>query len=340
MYYVNNERNGERVLDAATNLALEYYLLNEKILDEPILLFYTNENAIIIGKNQNTYEEINQDYIDEHGIEVIRRFSGGGAVYHDMGNVSFCFITEDDGNSFRDFKKFTQPVIEALHKLGATGAQLEGRNDLLIDGKKFSGNAMYSNKGRLTAHGTLMFDLDTDVATHALRPKEDKFKSKGIKSVRSRITNIKPYVDEAYRDMDIFEFRNLLLKTIFDVENVEDVKQYHLTEEDWEKVDAFKAQYTGNDAWNYGANPAFEIKNSARTSVGQIDFNLNVKDNQIEAIKINGDFFGLGEINDVEEKLLHTPYKRQDLLNVFDSIDLNFYFGKISKEELVDLMLS
>ncbi|RLK64210.1 lipoate--protein ligase [Atopobacter sp. AH10] len=340
MYYVNNERKGKKIVDAATNLAIEYFLLNEKHLDEPILLFYTNENAIIIGKNQNTYEEVQQDYIDEHHIEVVRRFSGGGAVYHDMGNVCFCFITDDDGESFRNFAKFTQPVIDALHKMGATGAKLEGRNDLLIDGKKFSGNAMYSNKGRLTAHGTIMYDLDTEVATHALRPKQDKIKSKGIKSIRSRMTNIKPYVNEEYQNMDIFEFRNVLLKNIFGVDSIEEVKQYVLTDEDWERIEAFKAKYTGNPDWNYGANPKFDIHNSKRTTAGQVDFSLNVVNNKIDTVKINGDFFGLGEISDVEDKLLGTPYRRQDLMEVFESVDLKHYFGNVTAEDLTNLILA
>ena len=113
--------------------------------------FILTKMRLSSGKNQNTIEEINQDGVDKLGVQVVRRFSGGGAVYHDMGNICFCFITEDDGDSFRDFGKFTEPVIEALHKMGATGAELQGRNDLLIDGKKFSGKCDVLKHGRLTA---------------------------------------------------------------------------------------------------------------------------------------------------------------------------------------------
>ena len=143
MIFVDNGNN----YDAATNIALETYLVENRLVDEPILLFYINKPSIIIGRNQNTIEEVNQPYIEENGIQVVRRMSGGGAVYHDLGNFSFCFIKDDDG-SFRDFKSFTEPVIAALHTMGASGAELLGRNDLLIDGKKFSGNAMYSKNGR------------------------------------------------------------------------------------------------------------------------------------------------------------------------------------------------
>lgn len=150
MIYVPNENNDPRV-----NLAIENYLLDEMRTDEPILLFYINEPSIIIGRNQNTFEEINQEYVDEHGIHVVRRLSGGGAVYHDLGNLNYSFITPDDGNSFRNFAKFTEPVIKALHDMGVENAHLKGRNDLVIDDMKFSGNAMYSTNGRMYAHGTL-----------------------------------------------------------------------------------------------------------------------------------------------------------------------------------------
>ena len=189
MYFVDNGNN----YDASLNIALETYLVENRLVDEPILLFYINDPSIIVGRNQNTIEEVNQAYVEEKGIRVVRRMSGGGAVYHDRGNFSFCFIKDDDG-SFRDFASFTQPVIEALHKMGAKGAELKGRNDLLIDDKKFSGNAMYAKNGRMTAHGTILFDADLDEVTKALKPRKEKFESKGIKSVRSLVTNIKHYV--------------------------------------------------------------------------------------------------------------------------------------------------
>ncbi|MGY3724800.1 lipoate-protein ligase A [Granulicatella balaenopterae] len=340
MYYVKNQRNGQEIYDATVNLAIEYYLLSEKKLDEPILLFYINKNAIIIGKNQNTYEEINQDAVDKLGVQVVRRFSGGGAVYQDMGNICFCFLTEDDGNSFRDFGKFTQPVIEALHQMGATGAELKGRNDLLIEGKKFSGNAMYANMGRMTAHGTLMLDLNVDVLPQLLRPKEEKIASKGIKSVRSRVTNIKPYLAPEYQHIDILSFREALLKKIYQVDSVEEVKEYVLTEEDWEKIELLRQQYFNNPDWNYGKNPKFQLKQSKRTAVGQVEFSLNIEDNHIKDIKITGDFFGLGEISDVEEALRGVAFERSAVTNVFEEINLKKYFGNIEAKELADLLFN
>ena len=169
MIFVPNENHDPRI-----NLAIEQYLLQEMPLDEPILLFYINEPSIIIGRNQNTLEEINRDYVEENGIHVVRRLSGGGAVYHDFGNLNFSFIMPDDGDSFRDFAKVTQPIIQALHELGVAGAELKGRNDLVIDGMKFSGNAMYATNGRMFAHGTIMFDSDINEVVNALKVKKDK----------------------------------------------------------------------------------------------------------------------------------------------------------------------
>ena len=214
MYFVDNGNN----YDASLNIALETYLVENRLVDEPILLFYINDPSIIVGRNQNTIEEVNQAYVEEKGIRVVRRMSGGGAVYHDRGNFSFCFIKDDDG-SFRDFASFTQPVIQALHKMGAKGAELKGRNDLLIEDKKFSGNAMYAKNGRMTAHGTILFDADLEEVTKALKPRKEKFESKGIKSVRSRVTNIKPYVSPEYQKLTTEEFRDLLLLEIFGVES-------------------------------------------------------------------------------------------------------------------------
>ena len=335
MIYIDNGPH----YDAATNIALETYLVENKLVDEPILLFYINENAIIIGRNQNTLEEVNQPYIEEKQIEVVRRMSGGGAVYHDKGNVSFCFIKDDDG-SFRDFESFTKPVIEALHRLGATGAKLEGRNDLLIDGKKFSGNAMYAKDGRMTAHGTLLFNSDLEEVTRALKPREEKIASKGIKSIRSRVTNIAPYVDDQYKQLTIEEFRDVLLLEIFGVETKEQVPQYYLTDEDWAKVEAIKNERFGNWNWNYGESPAFELTSRHKFPFGLVDFRFNVEQGRVKAVKIYGDFFGLGDIQDVEEQFVGLKFTKAAFTQAFDTIDVNKYFGRVTKEELLEMLFN
>ena len=335
MIFVDNGQN----YDADLNIALETYLVENKLVDEPILLFYINKPSIIVGRNQNTAEEINQTYVDEHGINVVRRMSGGGAVYHDLGNVSFCFIKDDDG-SFRDFASFTKPVIQALHKMEATGAVLEGRNDLLIDGKKFSGNAMYAKDGRMTAHGTILFDSDLDEVTNALKPRKAKIESKGVKSIRSRVTNLKPYVSEEYKDLTIEEFRDRLLLEIFGVDRREDVPELKLTDKDWEGVMKIREERMGNWDWNYGQSPDFQYEQSHKFPFGFVDVRFNVRQGKMQDVRIYGDFFGLGNISDVEAKLEGVKYERQAVIEALKDVDVVHYFGKTTVEEIVELIFA
>ena len=308
MLFVPNENNDPRI-----NLAIEIFLLQEMKVDEPILLFYINEPSIIIGRNQNTIEEINKDYVDAHGIHVVRRFSGGGAVYHDFGNLNFSFIMPDDGNSFRDFEKLTKPIVQALHEMGVEGAQLKGRNDLVIDDMKFSGNAMYATNGRMFAHGTIMFDSDINEVVNALKVRKDKIESKGIKSIRSRVTNIKPFLPKDKQDMTTEAFREEILLKIFGVDSVDQVKTYTLTEEDWVKINEISDKYYRNWDWNYGKSPAFDIERRKRFPIGSIEVRFNVQEGKITEAKIYGDFFGLGDIADVEQAFIGTRYDKSAL---------------------------
>lgn len=333
MIFVPNEENDPRI-----NLAIETYLLKEKPLDEPILLFYINDPSIIIGRNQNTIEEINKEYVEEHGIHVVRRLSGGGAVYHDHGNLNFSFIMPDDGNSFRDFAKLTQPIIQALHELGVEGAELKGRNDLVINDMKFSGNAMYATNGRMFAHGTLMFDSDIDEVVNTLKVRKDKIESKGIKSVRSRVTNIKPFLPADKQGMTTEEFRQEILLKIFGVSSVDQIKTYELTDEDWQAINKISDEYYRNWDWNYGKSPEFNLERRHRFPIGSIEMKMDVSDGVIKEIKIFGDFFGLGEIKDVEAILTGVKYEKAAIVAAVDQIDVKKYFGNIEKDDLVRLL--
>lgn len=333
MLFVPNENNDPRI-----NLAIEIFLLQEMKVDEPILLFYINEPSIIIGRNQNTIEEINKDYVDDHGIHVVRRFSGGGAVYHDFGNLNFSFIMPDDGNSFRDFEKLTKPIVQALHEMGVEGAQLKGRNDLVIDDMKFSGNAMYATNGRMFAHGTIMFDSDINEVVNALKVRKDKIESKGIKSIRSRVTNIKPFLPKDKQDMTTEAFREEILLKIFGVDSVDQVKTYTLTEEDWVKINEISDKYYRSWDWNYGKSPAFDIERRKRFPIGSIEVRFNVQEGKITEAKIYGDFFGLGDIADVEQAFIGTRYDKSALKDVIDQIDVKKYFGNITPEDLLELV--
>lgn len=334
MIFVSNNE----ITDPRINLAIETYLVQEMPLEEPILLFYINEPSIIIGRNQNTIEEINKEYVEANGIHVVRRLSGGGAVYHDEGNLNFSFIMPDDGESFRNFAKVTQPIIDALHDMGVEGAELKGRNDLVIDDKKFSGNAMYATNGRMFAHGTLMFDSDVNEVVNALKVRKDKIESKGIKSIRSRVTNIKPYLTDTHQNMSTKDFRQEVLLKIFETSNLDDVNVYELTDEDWVKINEISDKLYRNWDWNYGRSPEFDLVRRERFGIGSIEAKMNVSQGTIQDIRIFGDFFGLGEISDVEKALTGVKYEKAAIEAAVETIDVKTYFGNIEPADLVNLI--
>jgi lipoate-protein ligase A len=328
MLFIDNKG----ITDPRINLAIEEYALKNLDINETYLLFYINEPSIIIGKNQNTIEEINTEYVEANGIHVVRRLSGGGAVYHDLGNLNFSFITKDDGNSFHNFRKFTEPVIAALKKLGVN-AELSGRNDIVVDGRKISGNAQFATRGRMFSHGTLLFNSEIDHVVSALKVKKDKIESKGIKSIRSRVANISEFLS---KKITIEEFRIALLQSIFG--NKTQIPEYKLTEEHWEKIHQLSKERYQNWEWNYGKSPKFNLQHSHRFPIGQIDIRLEVNKGYIENCKIFGDFFGVGDVIDIEERLKGVRYERAAIEEALKNVDLKHYFGNISPEEFYNLI--
>ncbi|GMA52208.1 lipoate--protein ligase [Alicyclobacillus contaminans] len=329
MRFIDNQG----ITDPRVNLAIEEYAVKHLDIDETYLLFYINQPSIIIGKNQNTFEEINAEYVREHGIVVVRRLSGGGAVYHDLGNLSFSFITRNDGNSFNNFRKFTEPVIEALRALGVP-AELSGRNDILAGGRKISGNAQFATRGRMFSHGTLMLNTDIDAVVQALRVKADKIESKGIKSIRSRVANISEFLD---KPMDIHQFRQWLLEFIFRGQSP--IPEYKLTEEDWRQIRKISEERYQNWDWNYGKSPAFNVQRSHRFPIGSIDVRLFVERGVIQSCKIYGDFFGVGDVADLEQRITGVRCDHDALAAALDGIDLTHYFGQITKDEFLNLIV-
>ncbi|WP_368654528.1 lipoate--protein ligase [Ornithinibacillus sp. 4-3] len=322
------------ITDPYINLAIEEYILQNFGNEDTYLLFYINGPCIIIGRNQNSVEEINTDYVDSNGIKVVRRLSGGGAVYQDLGNLNFSFITKDDGESFHNFAKFTQPVVKALNRLGVP-AELIGRNDLVVEGRKISGNAQFSTKGRMFSHGTLIYDSEIEHIVSSLNVSKEKIESKGIKSIRSRVANISEYLTEK-KTME--EFVEILLCYIFDVADVKDVPKYELTEKDWENIYEISKKRYQKWEWNFGKSPAFNIKASHKFPSGLLDVRLDVKKGIIENCKIYGDFFGLGDVKDIEEKLIGVRHERKALEEALTDVDVPYYLGKIQKEDLIHLI--
>lgn len=316
------------------NLAFEEYCFRNLPSEEDYVILWINGPAIIVGKNQNTIEEINPEYVREHDIKVVRRVTGGGAVYHDLGNLNFSIITNVSGAEKIDFGKINIPMLKSLEKLGIN-AVLSGRNDLTIDGKKFSGIAQSVWRKRVLNHGTILFDTDLSVLSNALNVKQDKIESKGVKSVKARVTNIRPYLTE---DVDILTFKELLLKNIFQLEGLEP-EEYILSDDQKEAIDKLYNEKYNTWEWNYGESPEFDYKNYKRFPFGSIDLRLQVKGGVLSDVKIYGDFFGTEDVQKLEEALKGLKYHRDTIKEALINQPLEKYFGGISQEEFLDLVL-
>ena len=328
MIFIDNEG----VTDPKLNLALEEYALRNFSNNSDYLLFYINEPSIIIGRNQNTLEEINQEYIEENNIHVVRRISGGGAVYHDFGNLNFSFMTDYEFNKLNNFKQFTAPIVKILNDMGIP-AEMKGRNDIVANDKKISGNAQFSSVKRMFSHGTLLFDSDLSEVTKALNVKMSKIKSKGHKSARSRVANIIEFLKEP---MSTTEFRQKILDGLF--EEKTDFETYKLSDDEWKAVHELKKEKYDNWDWNYGKSPKFDIQRTKRFKGGEIDLRIKVKKGgQIENLKIYGDFFGKEPVEKIEDALENVRYDKPDITEVVNQFDLYEYFGEIDKEEFINL---
>jgi lipoate---protein ligase len=266
------------------NLAIEEYILRNIMPEDDLLSLYINEPSIIVGRFQNTLEEVNQAYVEEHGIQVVRRLSGGGAVYHDLKNLNYSFITPKDPESISNFKKFTAPVIRTLRGLGVP-AEMGTRNDILVAGRKISGNAQYITANRMVSHGTLLFDSDLSRLGDALHVVPGQITSKGIKSIRSQVTNIAKHLPER---MEMADFREQIVRGIFS--GADPVPQYHLAEPDWQAIRKLADERYLRWEWNYGSSPDFKVHKTRRFPPGDITVNLEVHQGYVQSIDFQGDF--------------------------------------------------
>lgn len=326
MLYVDNKG----ITDPRVNLAIEEHLLRNLAIDEPILLFYINEPSVIIGRNQNTLGEIDPDYVKAHNIHVVRRLSGGGAVYHDLGNLNFSFVTGGH-EDLHNFARFTEPVVQALHELGVA-AELRGKSDIFVGDKKISGNAQYATAGRMFSHGTLLFDTNLEEMLKAINPRQVKIESKAVQSVRNFVTNIRELLPVA---VDIHVLKAAILRHVF---GTDAVPTYALTDSDWEHIQAISTSRYRTWQWNVGRSPHFNVQKSQRLPVGKIDVRIDVDKGRIQAVKIYGDFAGRRDVAELEAQLVGRRYDRDALAAALEDVDIVRYFGELPKRDFLALL--
>ena len=318
--------------DPYYNLALEQVVFDGPGQHETCCMLWQNDNTIVVGKHQNTLQEVNMAYVREHNVRVARRLSGGGAVYHDMGNVNFTFIAPHEGAEM-DFSSFCRPVAAALAELGVT-AEISGRNDMTIDGRKFSGNSQYVKHGRVMHHGTILYDSDLSIVGQALKVPEDKITSKGLQSVRSRVTNVRPYVKE---DFPTQVFLERLREALWEMYPM---KQLELTEEQKAQVEHLRTTLYSTWDWNFGASPACQIVKKRRVEgCGQLEVHMDVEQGALKTLHFYGDYFSMEEPEKLAERLLGCALEENALMERLNGVEPGWYFKGMDRDSLCRLLL-
>lgn len=317
-------------LDPYFNIATDEYIF--KHIKEDCFMLWRNDNAIIVGKHQNTLAEINVDYVKEHDIKVVRRLSGGGAVYHDLGNLNFSFTRTGIDGEMVNFRKYTQPLLEVLRELGVN-AEFEGRNDLTIDGKKFSGNAEHVFKNKVLHHGTLLFSSEMKNVSEALRINPLKYADKAVKSIPKRVTNISEHLA---KKVSLEEFTELVMKHI--ISTHDDCVLYEFSEEDIKAIQKIRDEKYATREWNYGRSPDYSFKKAIRTNGGMIEMNLDAENGIIKKVKIFGDFFNEKDISEVEKQLENVPHDEDAIRKALSGYEIDRYFRGVTLAEFLSVM--
>ena len=312
------------------NMASEEYLSDH--LTEDIFMLWQNEKAVIIGKNQNAFAELDKAFIDSRGIKAVRRLTGGGAVFHDIGNVNYTFITAKGDNSL-DFARFCAPVIDALKELGVN-AELTGRNDIAVDGFKISGNAQCVRGERFIHHGTLLFDADLGVMAGALRPDPLKLQSKGIDSVRSRVTNLRPLLSKQLDTAGFIGFIENYVAEHTDITQIRD-----LTEEEKTGIQKLADTKYSTWKWNFGESKSYSRRERRRYPFGTVEAELEVSGGRISSLHISGDFFGTRDIAELEALLNGARFDSEDLTPLLSVCGINDFISGASAEDITALIL-
>ena len=317
-----------RSVDPAFNLALEELLASE-CAGEAVML-WRNEPSVIVGRNQNTQAEINPDALRERGIKVVRRITGGGAVYHDLGNINYTIVANDRQLDSEAFSRNAQIIIDVLRKMGID-AVFSGRNDILVDGRKISGSAKSVLDKQTLFHGTLLFDVDLSVLDKVLNPDKEKIKAKGIKSVRARVANLKEFMSQ----LDSTAFMEKLTSGLLEILGVDAVSE--IPDGLQAKAEKLAEEKYRTWKWNYGSNTEYSYSQKKRFSCGSVEVFFNVRDNRICDTVINGDFFGKVPVSGLAEKINGSIPRLEDIAGKLAVVDIADYISGITTAEFITL---
>lgn len=311
----------EQVNKVSHYLALENYFLNET--KEEVFFIWNIDKSIIIGKNQLLESEVNLEYAKKIGAPIYRRPSGGGAIYADNGCFMFSFITRNI-NKDEVYRKHLGLIVEALKKIGIE-AYFSGRNDLMFNNKKFSGNSFYSNKNGSVLHGTFLYNTNLEYLVKSITPDNEKLISKGIKSVRERVINIGEYCDLTKSEMMNY------------LSNFISLEKIYLKDEDITKIKKIEENYL-SDEWIYGNNPRFTYFNSKRFSYGKLEIFIDVTKNKVKGISLKGDFFEIKNIEEFCRNFIEINFNKVEFEKVLENININNYILNSNNNDFINMI--
>lgn len=306
------------------NLASEEYLLKGK--DGYYVYVWKNSPAVIVGVNQNAYSEVNMGETERLNVKIVRRLTGGGAVYHDLNNLCFTVIAKNTESS--DFyREFTAPVIGYLNSIGVY-AEFSGRNDIVVDGKKISGNAETFYKDKVMHHGTILFKTDMEVLSAVLKPNRFKTESKGIKSVRARVANVSEYTD-----LNAEEFEKGFVAYLG-----KNLPHYEFSEQDIAKINRLVKEKYSTYEWNIGSSPKGSNVFCEKFPFGIFELYFDVEKGLISHAEIRGDFFSFKEVDGFARKLVGIPFEYSRVSDIFSGV--SEYIAGANGEEIVKKLFS
>jgi len=325
-------------LEAAHHFAVEEYLLQQGNLNQPLSMLWQTVPTVMLGQYQLADAELDHQRAAEQDISIVRRSSGGGAIFTDAGTLLISLIIpssiQQQGQQQAAREQFAELLTGALNQLGIP-AQLQGRNDILVDGKKVSGMAQFARKQGVCTHGSLLFDADLELLARVLKVDDEKFRTKAVKSIRSRVTNVKEYAASQslpLGDYDTAEFAQALTGALLKTDAAE---QCHLSEDDRDKVRQIYQEKYGNPDWVRTKTPKFSMHAAKRFPAGKLEIFLDVSKGLVTSCAIHGDFLGTVPVAELEQRITGMPYLREEFAQALESVDNSSVLGGISAEEFL-----